>query len=198
MRFLLLPTAQCAIVRLLVAEIELCDGSSFGCRLDWRHWNLEKSPARAGPSNREWGACPPPALVCRQACPNLGQQQAARRVVRRDFLIGRHSFYRIHVTPDAPRYAPSRSAPRGPPCGALHCAPPPIRRAGCDRSRARKAEWPMTDYRVVAGNRLQPPSPTTSFAACLLSPSGPSRMHLRGVASENSIRRRDGSSRIRT
>src|SRR6266404_8473441 len=32
-----------------------------------------------------------------------------------------------------------------------------------DRSRARKAEWPMTDCRAVAGNRLQRPNPITSW-----------------------------------
>jgi hypothetical protein len=62
---------------------------------------------------------------------------------------------------------------------AHHCASLPRRNAGRDRSRARKAELPITDYRAVAGNRLQRLSPITSCGARGRSPSGCSRMHLR-------------------
>src|SRR5438046_2085748 len=44
-------------------------------------------------------------------------------------------------------------------------------KVGFDRSRARKAEGPMTDCRVAAEHRFRRPPPTSSCAARVRSPS---------------------------
>src|SRR5262249_42705732 len=78
-----------------------------------------------------------------------------------------------------PQRVKNRPAPSVSSSPALYGAPLLRRKAGRDRSRARKAEWPMTDCRAVAGNRSRQPSAITSCGARRRSPSGCSRMHLR-------------------
>src|SRR6266536_2954064 len=58
-----------------------------------------------------------------------------------------------------PQRVKNRPAPSVSSSPALHGAPLLRRKAGRDRSRARKAEWRMTDCCAVAGNRLRRPSP---------------------------------------
>src|SRR5205807_9354575 len=62
-------------------------------------------------------------------------------------------------------------------------APPQRGKVGCDRSRAQKAEGPMTDCRVAAEHRSLRPTPTRACAARARSPSTRSRMHPRGLRS---------------
>ena len=69
------------------------------------------------------------------------------------------------------RRAPCRLSSR-----AVRCASLQLRNFGRDESLARKAEWSMTDYRVVALNRLRRSSPTRTRDARWQSPSGPPRL----------------------